>query len=126
MGAEVGAAVVMVVVVAMQWTPSIRLILEDDVANALSRLVKQFFDSLYLGIVKVTVVRKMVPVSDATRLPTPGSEFHLGCPKLSDIRSIRTLFSSLFRQFLHNLDPAAAEALDRGRKDLARSRVFLR
>src|SRR5450756_226199 len=58
MAAEMAAAVVMVVVVAMQWTPSIRLILKDDVANALSRLVKQFFDSLYLGIVKVTVVRK--------------------------------------------------------------------
>jgi hypothetical protein len=58
MAAEMAVAVVMVVVVAMQWTPSIRLILEDDVANALSRLVKQFFDSLYLGIVKVTVVRK--------------------------------------------------------------------
>ncbi|HEX7514045.1 MAG TPA: hypothetical protein VF393_00410, partial [archaeon] len=58
MAVEMAAAVVMVVVVALLWTPSICLNIEDDVANALSRLVKQFFDSLYLGIVKVTVVRK--------------------------------------------------------------------
>jgi hypothetical protein len=58
MAAEMAAAVAMVVVVATQWTPSIRLTLENDIANALSCLVKQFFDSLYLGVVKVAVVRK--------------------------------------------------------------------
>jgi Na+/glutamate symporter len=58
MAVEMAAAVVGVVVVAIQGTPSIRLILKNNVANALSRLVKQFFDSLYFGVVKVVIVRE--------------------------------------------------------------------
>lgn len=54
----VAMAVAMVLVVAMQWTPSIRLILKNDVADALSSLVEEFLDSLYLGVVEVAIVRK--------------------------------------------------------------------
>jgi len=64
MAVEMAVAVAMVVVVAMvvavamQWTPSIRLILKNDVADVLSRLVEEILDSLYLGVVEVAVVRK--------------------------------------------------------------------
>ena len=44
--------------VAILFILSIRLILENYVADVLSRLVKQFLDSLYLGFVEVAVVRK--------------------------------------------------------------------
>lgn len=56
MAVEMAVAVAMVVVVAMQWTPSIRLILKNDVADALSSLVEEVLDSLYLCIVEVAVV----------------------------------------------------------------------
>jgi hypothetical protein len=49
-------AVEMAVAVAMQLTPSIRLILENYVADVLLRFVKQFLDSLYLGVVEVAIV----------------------------------------------------------------------
>lgn len=58
MAVEMAVAVAMVLVVAMQWTPSIRLILKNDVTDALSSLVEEFLDSLYLGVVEVAIVRK--------------------------------------------------------------------
>ena len=49
-------AVALAVVVAMELTSSIRLIFEDDVADALSRLVKQVLDLLSLRVVEVGAV----------------------------------------------------------------------
>ena len=50
------AAAAMAVAVAMQWTPSIRLFFENDVAYVLSRLVEQVLNSLSLGVVEVAAV----------------------------------------------------------------------